>query len=252
MHMNTKVLTVRRLYREIAERLRKKIQHGEFPLGTRLPAERDLAEQFCVSRSSVREALIALEIRGYVDVRVGSGVYVCSILPRESAEMPQAVWSIPTAISPFELLEARLLVEPECAALAAQQGSEEQLEKISNIHSTIKIADDMPNNSIGAKRYDRMFHEALANASGNEALASVCLHLWDLSEHSPVFDRLDAHFVNTPVWRQAWSEHTNIVHAVLSRDSVRARHAMAFHLSALMARLKMDPEASFAMNTRVC
>ena len=243
--MSTKEITIRRLYREIAEQLLSKIEQGEFPLGTRLPAERDLAEQFNVSRSSVREALIALEIRGYVDVRVGSGVYVCSLLPREAQDhAAQEAWDVATAMGPFELLEARLLVEPECAALAAQNGSDGQLQKIATIHQAIEMADRMreSDRSMGPKRYDRMFHEALANACGNAALASVCSHLWDLSERSPVFTRLDEHFVTSAVWRQAWSEHSRIVQAILARDGVRARHAMAFHIHAIMARLKQESE----------
>ena len=65
-----------RLYRQIAEQLRALIAQGEFATGDRLPAERDLARQFNVSRPSVREALIALEVEGWVEVRTGSGVYV--------------------------------------------------------------------------------------------------------------------------------------------------------------------------------
>src|SRR6218665_2226433 len=69
-------VSAQRLYRLIAERIAQKIRAGGFPVGSRLPAERELAELWQVSRSSVREALIALELSGYVEVRVGSGVYV--------------------------------------------------------------------------------------------------------------------------------------------------------------------------------
>jgi len=67
----------KRLYRQIADLLANHIRNGEFPAGSYLPSERDLAKQLGVSRSSVREALIALEVSGLVEIRVGNGVYVC-------------------------------------------------------------------------------------------------------------------------------------------------------------------------------
>jgi len=107
----------KRLYRQIAEQLRSLIAGGEFQAGSRLPAERDLASQLGVSRPSVREALIALEVEGWVEVRTGSGVYV---LPRNGAsahgaQVPASEWG------PLELLRARRVIEGEIAALAASQ-----------------------------------------------------------------------------------------------------------------------------------
>ena len=74
----------RRLYRQIADQLRQLIQTGEFAVGSKLPAERDLATKMGVSRPSVREALIALEVEGLVEVRMGSGIYVRAIDPPAS------------------------------------------------------------------------------------------------------------------------------------------------------------------------
>jgi GntR family transcriptional repressor for pyruvate dehydrogenase complex len=76
--MPLQTIVPRRLYRQIADQLRQLIERGEFPVGARLPPERDLAVQLGVSRPSVREALIALEVEGWVEVRMGSGIYVCS------------------------------------------------------------------------------------------------------------------------------------------------------------------------------
>ena len=69
----------RRLYQQIADRVRELIQLGQYPVGSRLPPERDLATQLGVSRPSLREALIALEIEGSVEIRMGSGIYVCAV-----------------------------------------------------------------------------------------------------------------------------------------------------------------------------
>lgn len=103
-----------RLYRQIAERLRSAILAGDYRPGDRLPAERDLAHILGVSRPSVREALIALEVDGWVEVRTGSGVYVLERTPSATELTASDEWG------PLELIRARRLVEGETAALAAE------------------------------------------------------------------------------------------------------------------------------------
>lgn len=242
--MQFQTISTKRLYREIAEQIRERIVAGHFALGARLPSERELAESFDVSRSSVREALIALEISGYVDVRMGSGVYVCARLPAgeglRAAEGAQDGAAVEMA--PFELLEARLLLEPECAALAAQHATPEQRTQLARLHQAMERAHSRPDDRKGPVHYDRMFHQAVANACPNAALASACMHLWDLRERSVVYQRLDEHFVTPAIWQLAWNEHVRIVEAICAGDAVRARHAMAYHINAIMARLREDPE----------
>src|SRR5689334_2005704 len=104
----------RRLYRQIADQIRTLIRSGEYAAGSRLPPNRDHARQLGVSRPSVREALIALEVEGLVDVRIDSGIYVRAPLDGSMAAMPEAL------AGPFELLRARYVIESECAALAAK------------------------------------------------------------------------------------------------------------------------------------
>src|SRR5215472_13789332 len=118
-------LEPRRLYRQIAHQIRVLIRSREFPAGSRLPPERDLARQLGVSRPSVREALIALEVEGLVDVRIGSGIYVLG--PRGDGEVTTEVEA---TSGPFELLRARWVIEGECAALAAKAARRTQLTAI--------------------------------------------------------------------------------------------------------------------------
>ena len=113
--MPLQTIEPRRLYRQIAEQLRGLIGSGEYPVGSRLPPERDLALQLGVSRPSVREALIALEVEGLVEVRMGSGIYV--IARRAGATAAR----VEPELSPFEIIRARQLIECELAALAAAQ-----------------------------------------------------------------------------------------------------------------------------------
>src|SRR6516164_4645395 len=116
----------RRLYRQIADQIRGLIRSGEYAAGARLPPERDLAKQLGVSRPSVREALIALEVEGMVEVRIGSGIYVLAGGSEHPRTEPEA------AAGPFELLRARYVIESECAALAAKSAKKTQLQAIAD------------------------------------------------------------------------------------------------------------------------
>ncbi|RIJ00363.1 FadR family transcriptional regulator [Achromobacter sp. K91] len=229
--MNTfQAAAVTRLYRVIADQIAGRIRAGEFPRGGRLPSERELAEQLQVSRASIREALIALEIEGYVEVRVGTGVFVTAI--REAAA---PVYAAPgqDGIGPFDLLEARMLIEPECAGMAAQHGSPAQIAAIRDAHEGMSLG-----NSPG--RHDREFHNAIAAACGNAAVAASVAHLWELTQASPVYSRMEDYFVDTKVWAIAHAEHQRILTAIQARDPIRARHAMHAHLLGILARLRED------------
>ena len=116
----------KRLYRGIVDKMLTLINTGEFPVGGRLPPERELAERFAVSRPTIREAIIALEVLNRVRVKTGSGVYVL--------EPPNGVGAgdkqIDTSVSAFELTEARALIEGEAAALAATMISDDELDQL--------------------------------------------------------------------------------------------------------------------------
>ena len=114
-----------RLYKRVADELRAAILAGRYAPGRRLPAERELGEMFNVSRPTVREAVIALELQGLVEVRVGAGVFV---LEPSAAERVRGGGPELT-IGPFELMEARKIIESETAALAATLIDDEQLER---------------------------------------------------------------------------------------------------------------------------
>ena len=115
----------KRLYHRVADEIKKKINDGSYPPGSRLPGERELAEHFEVSRVTIREAEIALQALGYISIKTGSGVYVTD--PSD-----QPVKGFPN-ISAFELTEARLMFESEAAALAASQVSDETLDHLQNL-----------------------------------------------------------------------------------------------------------------------
>ncbi len=224
-----------RLYRVIADQIAAKIDSGDFGVGERLPAERLLAEQLGVSRASVREALIALELEHYVDVRVGVGVFVVD--HRQHTARQASAARCDTAgeveIGPFDLLRTRLLLEPEAAAGAARTATDPQLAEVAYAQS--RLAQGTQH-----QVHDRAFHLAIAHACGNAALESAILHIWDLSSNNPVFIRLDDHYVASTDWDLAAAEHAKVLAALRSRDVEGARAAMKDHLSNVLDRLHRD------------
>lgn len=218
-----------RLYRQIAEQLRGLITGGEFAPGTRLPAERDLAKQLGVSRPSVREALIALEVEGWVEVRTGSGVYV---LERPGQLNGHAVQVPATEWGPLELIRARRVIEGEIAALAATQGKRRQLDAIGAAIASMHADADA---GIQPRTGDRAFHVAVAEAAGNVVLLETVQTFWD-ARRGPLFERLGDHFESVPSWRKAVTEHEQVYEAIRAHDAPAARAAMQYHLDRAHSR----------------
>ena len=155
-----------RLYRQIAEQLRTLMSAGEFVAGTRLPAERDLAKQLGVSRPSVREALIALEVEGWVEVRTGSGVYVKDRAATNGKGQGHTPIP-PTEWGPLELIRARRVVEGEVAALAAVQAKRKDTDAMRRAIDAMQIDADR---NVMPLDGDRAFHTSIVQACGNLVL----------------------------------------------------------------------------------
>lgn len=209
----------RRLYEAIAETLSERIADGLHPVGTRLPPERELAEQFGVGRPTVREALIALEIAGLVEVRTGSGVYVQALRPRQGS-------SFELDIGPFELVEARMLIEGETAALAAELASVEQRTAIDAALAAMEAEDAQGE---GGETADREFHVAIARGTQNSALVLVVEQLWNVRDKSPLTARLHQRLRARGV-RPRLAEHIAVRDAITARAPDAARAAMRAHL----------------------
>ena len=211
----------RRLYRQIADQLAALIDGGEYAAGQRLPPERDLAKQLGVSRPSVREALIALEVEGYVEVRMGSGVYVTDRRAGPGLSGGSAVEA-----GPFELIRARWMIESECAAAAAKAATRAQVKAIEEAVDEMESASDR---GVVPLEADRAFHLRIAEATGNSALVLVVQTLWD-QRTGPLFLRLEHHYDTPALWSVAIKEHRDIVAAIARRDAGAARSAMRRHM----------------------
>lgn len=218
------LLEPRRIYRQIAEQIAAMIASGELAPNARLPSERDLAMRLGVSRPPVREALIALEVEGLVDVRMGSGVYV-----RQEAASRASTWQARKAgeIGPFELLAARRMVESEIAAEAAKNATPEQIEAIQETVDAIRN---------DAERYDlrhpadRLFHVRVAEASGNTALVLLTNVLWDLRDGS-LHRRIEEYFSTHELRDLSNQDHADILAAVRAHDPRQAATLMRRHLT---------------------
>ena len=221
----------RRLYRQIADQIRGLIHAQEYPVGSRLPPERDLAKQLGVSRPSVREALIALEVEGLVDVRVGSGIYVVGA--RDEGDLDP----VSAAMGPFELLRARRMIEGECAALAAKAARRPQITAIRDAMNAMQHAGHGDKQS--PLNEDRVFHLRIAEGTGNGALVAVVKMLWE-ERMGPLFTRLGHHYDNPQTWDLAADEHRHVVDAIARHDADDARSAMHRHLDRAYKRFSKN------------
>jgi len=221
----------RRLYRQVADQLRALIDSGEYAVGSRLPTERDLAEQLKVSRPTVREALIALEVEGRVRIRVGSGIYV--------SEQATVTTPWPTSVTiegPFELLRAREFMEGAIAEQAARVATAADLERI---EAALAAMASVPHPGEASMVHDRAFHIAIAGSLGNAVLVRVVGELFD-QRLNPYFAKLAHYFENPETWQTALAEHQAIRAAIAARDPDAAGAAMRKHLARSQERFAQN------------
>jgi len=212
----------RRLYRQVADQIRLMIIRGELAVGQRLPAERDLAEQLSVSRPTLREALIVLEVEGYINIRMGSGIYVtrkhvaeASGRDRESVE------------GPFELLQARAIIECAISEEAARNAGPQD---IAVLDEALRVMSGAVEDARAVLVADRAFHTGIAAIVGNATLLRVTGELFDM-RMTPYFEKLASHFEGPVSWRTALEEHRAIRDAIAAGDAAGAKAAMRTHLT---------------------
>ncbi len=185
-------LRSKRVYERVAAQLRQQIERGEFRPGDRLPAERDLATRFGVSRPSVRAALIVLESDDLVDVRAGHATYVN---PRRLGDICIPLDALDAlSCGALEQLEASALFEVELAGGAAMRDNR------ANIPNLTALLDAPPERDVHDRfpaPLARAFHSAIADAAGNSLLASLAIGLWQIrggdawDAHRRVLPRFD-------------------------------------------------------------
>jgi len=225
--MEIQAVKSQRLYLQVADQLMTLIRGGSIDAGQRLPAERDLANRFGVSRPTIREAMIALEIAGMVEIRSGSGVYV---LDNSKQSAPLAADQSP---GPFEILEARRLFEGEACALAAERITNEQIEELRDL---LQEMDQENQQQDAHEQADEQFHCLIAEAAGNSAISATVAWLWRLRNESQISQRFHQRVRDEGI-KPIIEDHRRIVQALEERDPAGSRRAMAAHLQRVIDHL---------------
>src|SRR5439155_8032834 len=213
-----------RIYEEIVRQVKAMIAEGRLKGGDRLPPERDLAEKFVVSRTSVREALRALESLGLVEIRPGEGTFVRQV-SIDSLVEPLALLMVSQREAIGELFEARRLLEPSLAALAAARATPEEVQEMERIL-------EEQGKEVAAGRtglaWDVQFHAAIGAAAHNRAITRIAHAIMDLLTQS----REES--LNTPGRpTRSHEDHRRILGAISRHDAEAARTAMSDHIAAV-------------------
>ncbi|OCG42236.1 transcriptional regulator [Gilliamella sp. Fer2-1] len=215
-----------RLYQAIGNELKFLLKNGTYKIGDRLPPERDIAETFSVSRTVVREALIMLELENLITVKKGSGVYVIGLPDATLSEQNKQIEE--NDFGPFELLQARQLIESNIAAFAASQIVKTDVVKLRAILEQERQI--LQNNILDDYSADEMFHITIAKATKNAVLEDLLNDLWKKRNASKMWDQLHNRIIDNS-YRKKWlDDHEKILQALQVKDAKAARQAMWQHL----------------------
>ncbi|MFN1581517.1 FCD domain-containing protein [Vibrio rotiferianus] len=227
-----------RRYVSIGLDLLKQLEQGTYEIGERLPTEREIAEQYDVSRTVIREAIIMLELEGLVEVRKGSGVYVVALPNQGRVAASDGVETLSTSahflegtdIGPFEMLQGRQLIESNIAEFAATQITKAEIMKMRKVLNLEKQALESGDY---AEDYDKEFHLLIAKASKNTFLIEVSELMWRKRAESKMWAQLHSH-IDSSEYRLKWLEdHAKILSALQRKDPQAAKLAMWQHLESV-------------------
>lgn len=237
--------TGKRNYLHIADMLRQAIGTMNLDASGRLPSERELAQLLGVSRPSLREALIVLELRQEIEIRMGSGIYLTHpAKPGGSAVAPPAQDDTLDPLlqklgdSPRDVNQMRFFLESGVAAHAARFISAAQLKQLKKSLTDMRAA--LARKSRGSIKLiadaDRLFHTTLASCTDNDLLVQTLEYLFD-QRYTPVAEAMHQHYEDPYSWEFAVEEHQDIYDAIAAHDPLQAQAAMQRHLSRAHARL---------------
>lgn len=228
----------RRRYYEIGLELEKQLKQGHYQPGQKLPSERELSESFNTTRATIREAIIMLESRDLVEVKQGAGLFFRESQNNDSSVQPSSdLDSDMRNIGPFELLQARFILETSIVEFAARNIKISELRELRDIIH-------QQENSIGGngERFellDRQFHLCIAEATQNRVLIETTKRLWNVVRtENPLWKQLNTRYLHEQPLKESWlQEHKKIFMALQKRDPDLARNAMLEHLEHSKAEL---------------
>ena len=222
-----RVVKTSRLYEQIVQQVEDSILKGQLKTGDQLPAERDLAQRFGVSRTAVREAVKTLREKGLVEAYSGRGTFVTNGTSQAIRQSLDLMIRINQQEGLANLAELRLVLEPEIAGLAAAR-IEEQL--LSTMREAVAVMDRSLHDPDAYVEADLDFHLALAEAAGNPLILALLDSIVGLlrEQRSRIFD------VDGGPERGQF-HHKRILAAIEKRDSGKAREAMRAHLKQVLS-----------------
>lgn len=213
-----------RLYRRVADSVIAAIKSGVYKVGEKLPAERDLAEATGVSRPTIREAMIALEIMGVVEIRDRSGIYIVDSAATRSGGEAGPSDAEDLSVGAFELVEARIVIEGDTAGLAAGSAKPEDIAFLRECVAQMNNSDPAV-----CEQADRAFHLHIATMTDNSALTAAVELMWDFRKKSPLAAQIMTR-AQGGGWQSRISEHEAIIQALEAHNPIAARQAMRLHL----------------------
>ena len=223
-----------RLYERIVSQIEGRIEAGDLKVGDRLPSERELAEQFAVSRTAVREAVKALRQKGLVEIRPGRGTFITNGTSDSVRSSLDMLIKMGVAKGSGHLVEVREILEPEIAALAATRISDEYVQAMQD---AVNIMDTALDNVDLFVEADLDFHLALAEGTQNPLIPLLVDSIIDLLRTQRKRIGLTKGGL-----RRGQVHHKKILDAVMRRDAKAARRAMQDHLQ----QVRDDSKASSA------
>ncbi|MDR4949678.1 FadR/GntR family transcriptional regulator [Neobacillus cucumis] len=225
--MNFNPVSSKKLYMQIYNQILSEIQSGSFKIGDKLPAERELCEMFGVSRAPIRQALSALELNGVIYSRQGEGVYVKS----NTLETDQSFFK---SISPEDIVEARMNIEPLIVKFAVQRATDEDIEEL---RSTIKQMEEETRSGVYVPETDEKLHAGIAKASHNDLFINIIADIINAMKQQEMWKFIRDRTVTRPDYRDVnFKEHQLLIEAIENRNEKEAVKIMTNHMQNLYDR----------------
>lgn len=220
-----------KLYIQIYQQVLSEIQSGAFKVGDKLPAERELCEQFGVSRAPVRQALSALELNGYIYSRQGEGVYVKS---HQSASEDQNSAIILEAVSPEDIVEARMNIEPLIVKFAALRATDDDIKAL---QETINKMEEETKSGVYVPETDEKLHNQIAIASHNDLFIKFMSAISTAMKQQEMWHFIRDRTVTRPDYRDVnFKEHQLLIKAIADHNEREAIELMTNHMENLYER----------------
>lgn len=228
------------LFAQVASQLIRAIRAGEFAVGSRLPGEQELAKIFGVSRPSVREALSCLQFEGYLEPRQGSGTVVISSVERgsQSSETSKLGRVVTDA---FDIMEARLEIEPTVIGLAAADPVPSELKRVKRILAGMELALSEPEMQAHS---DLVVHTTLIRVCKNKVLVDIAEHLLGMGGDTVFQKARDHAWVNETLLKDWYIHHQTMAQGIMERDPEKAQNACKEHIVSVLKNMRYTQDLS--------